>query len=43
LNELLGEWATHKATLDNLINQDVKGYNDLYHSLKIPVLVIPKE
>ncbi|MFK7978971.1 MAG: glycosyl hydrolase, partial [Saprospiraceae bacterium] len=43
LKELLAEWATHKATLDQIINQDVKGYNELYHSLKIPVLVIPKE
>lgn len=43
LKELLAEWGTHKATLDKIINQDVKGYNDLYHSLKIPVLVIPKK
>jgi len=43
LTELLGEWATHKATLDKIINQEVRGYNDLYHTLNIPVLVIPKE
>ena len=43
LKELLSEWATHKATLNSLIDKDVKGYNELYHSLKIPVLVIPKE
>ena len=43
LTELLGEWVTHKGTLNNIIDKDVKGYNDLYHTLKIPVLVIPKE
>lgn len=43
LKELLVEWEEHKTTLDRIINQDVKAFNDLYHTLKIPVLVIPKE
>ncbi len=42
LKELNDEWANQKAVLDKIINMEVKGFNDLYHQLKIPALVIPK-
>lgn len=42
LTELMGEWATHKKTLENIITGDVSAFNDLYDALKIPALVIPE-
>jgi len=42
LSELMGEWATHKKTLEDIINGEVSEFNDLYDALKIPALVIPK-
>ena len=42
LKELNDEWASNKAVLEGIISKEVKGYNDLYHKLKLPALVIPK-
>ncbi len=42
LSELMGEWATHKKTLEKIINEEVSAFNDLYDALKIPALVIPE-
>ncbi len=43
LNDLLVEWNTHKATLEDIVSNDVNAFNQLFAELKTPVLVIPKK
>jgi len=37
---LLDEWTKHKKTLDKIINEDIKAYNELYKQKNIPALIL---
>jgi photosystem II stability/assembly factor-like uncharacterized protein len=39
--DLMQEWATHKATLEKLINVDVAKFNEMYKQKAIPALIVP--
>lgn len=38
--ELLNEWMKQKNTLDKIINEDLKAYNDLYKQMNLPALIL---
>jgi photosystem II stability/assembly factor-like uncharacterized protein len=41
MTDLMQEWATHKATLEKLINVDVAKFNEMYKQKAIPALIVP--
>ena len=41
LQDLLGEWAAHKATMRSIIDNDVAGFNKKYKQRDVPALIIP--
>lgn len=41
-NDLDGEWSTHKQVFEQIMNEDVKAFNELYRSKQLPALKAPE-
>lgn len=40
LGDLQGEWKTHSNTLQQILNTDVKNFNELYKSKNLPAIIM---
>ena len=40
--DLSEEWYSYKKRLDNIMNNEVSSYNELYRLSGLPVIIIPK-
>ena len=43
LSDLLVIWKKHKSEMQQIIEKDIKTFNQLYNNKKLPVLIVPKE
>ena len=42
LSDLLGEWSTFHAEKKTIVDEEMKAYNEMFRSLDIPAIVLPK-
>ena len=42
LQNLTEQWAAQKALMENILNQDVGTFNEIFKEKNIPALIIPK-
>jgi len=42
LRDLLGEWSSFHAEKKSIVDVEMKAYNEMYRSLEIPAIVLPK-
>ena len=43
MNDLEGSWSGMREVFDEIVNKDVKEFNDLFRSKNAPVLNLPKK